>query len=131
MGIMAWTNTLLQPAFSHLDEQWQFSIVEYVDYVLSEKKNASNIKKIAGNAQKISRDRFDHHTSWLWQYDIEQINKYLAIPPMKKQPEYRNDRSHEDFLLCLRINCWKDCKLCLRLRNYQSIKHWKLQEISR
>ena len=95
--IMQWTNSLLHPIFDGLNNM-KFDILEHVDYVLMDN---DNIKKIAGNAQKISRDRFDHHTSWLWKYDIDLINKYLAIPPKKNQPDYRKNRTHKDFLLCL------------------------------
>eukprot|EP01083_Nonionella_stella_P209156 758435_1 len=102
--IMQWTNTFLSPVFNNLLHNMEFRILEHVDYVLCD-TNATNpqntSKKIAGNAQKISRDRFDHHTSWLWKYDIDAIDKYLRIPPKKKQPEYRNNRTHQDFLLPL------------------------------
>eukprot|EP01084_Bolivina_argentea_P065784 119924_1 len=97
--IMQWTNNLLCPVFNDINNM-EFSILEHVDYVLCNKNNKM-IKKIAGNAQKISRDRFDHHTSFLWNYNIDLINKYLTIPPTKNQPKYRKNRSHKDFLICL------------------------------
>eukprot|EP00483_Globobulimina_turgida_P009841 UN09860 len=83
--IMHWNKNLLYPVFNNLnDAGMEFCILEHVDYVLCDKDNRMNQKKIAGNAQKISRDRFDHHTSFLWKYNIDSINKYLAIPPAKK-----------------------------------------------
>eukprot|EP01083_Nonionella_stella_P152851 490412_1 len=101
---MQWTKTFLSPVFNNVLPNMEFCIQEHVDYVLCDTNaiNSQNTsKKIAGNAQKISRDRFDHHTSWLWKYDIDAIDKYLTIPPKTKQPEYRNNRTHKEFLLPL------------------------------
>jgi len=61
------------------------------DYVLGE-------RKVAGNAQAITNVGWIHHTSFLWDYD-ENNMKYLTLPP--KRPEYRGDRSHDDFLVKL------------------------------
>ena len=97
---MSFTDRLLSPVFRGVNGM-EFAVLEHVDYVLWDEVDVRSARKIAGNAQKISRDRFDHHTSWLWKYDIEQINKYLAVPPIKKQPDYRNNRNHEEFLLPL------------------------------
>jgi hypothetical protein len=43
----------------------------------------------------MSRDRWVHHTSWLWAFDARNM-ELLTLPP--KRPEYRGDRSHGDFL---------------------------------
>ena len=47
-----------------------------------------------GNAA-MSRNRWVHHTSWLWAFD-ERNMELLTLPP--KRPDYRGDRSHSDFL---------------------------------
>lgn len=65
----------------------QFILREH-DYVIGD-------KKIAGNAQTITKDRWVHHTSFLWDYDNHNMS-YLSIP--KKRPEYRANRDHNDFL---------------------------------
>ena len=62
------------------------------DYVLGD-------KKFAGNAQGLSRDRFVHHTSVLWDFDPDTMS-VLSNP--ERQPDYRRHRSHDNFL----------CKLC-------------------
>ena len=62
------------------------------DYVLGE-------RKIGGNAQTITGDSFLHHTSFLWDWDNTNMD-YLALPD--KRPDYRGDRSHEDFLVRLK-----------------------------
>ena len=62
------------------------------DYVFGE-------RKVGGNAQSIVNTGFLHHTSFLWDYDVSNM-KYLNIP--EKRPNYRGDRSHDDFLVKLR-----------------------------
>lgn len=63
------------------------------DYVLGE-------KKIGGNAQSIVKGGWLHHTSFLWDYDQDHM-AYLSLP--KKQPEYRNNRNHDEFLAKLKV----------------------------
>jgi lipoate-protein ligase A len=56
-------------------------------------------KKFGGNAQSISKNRFIHHTSFLYDYD-EEMMKLLKSP--KKQPEYRENRDHLAFVQTLK-----------------------------
>lgn len=51
--------------------------------------------KCGGNAQYIKKDRFVHHTTFLWDFDEDSMD-YLLHP--KKTPTYREERSHTDFL---------------------------------
>lgn len=81
--IMEWSEQIYMPVF----EGCTFSLREN-DYTLGE-------KKIGGNAQSLLKDRFLHHTSFLWNFDPQKMN-CLLIP--KKQPKYRQNRSHESFL---------------------------------
>ena len=88
--IMAWSETMFKPVFDGcLDPASadKFILREH-DYVIGD-------KKIAGNAQTITKDRWVHHTSFLWDYDNHNMS-YLSIP--KKRPEYRANRDHNDFL---------------------------------
>jgi len=62
------------------------------DYVLEE-------RKIGGNAQTITGDSFLHHTSFLWDWDNTNM-EYLTLPD--KRPDYRGDRSHDEFLVRLK-----------------------------
>lgn len=55
--------------------------------------------KCGGNAQYIKKDRFVHHTTFLWDYE-ENAMDYLLHP--KKTPAYRKERSHVDFLCKLK-----------------------------
>lgn len=52
-------------------------------------------RKCGGNAQYIRKDRWLHHTSFLWNYRSENM-KYLLLP--NKRPKYRLDRGHDAFL---------------------------------
>ena len=65
------------------------------DYVIGE-------RKCGGNAQYIRKDRWLHHTSFLWDYREENMD-YLLLPT--KRPQYRQDRTHNDFLC--RLKDWE------------------------
>ena len=52
-------------------------------------------KKCAGNAQYIKKERWLHHTSFLWDYCPLRMS-YLFLP--KKTPQYRKERAHTEFL---------------------------------
>lgn len=55
-------------------------------------------QKCGGNAQYIQKDRWVHHTSFLWNFSKDKMD-YLTVPP--KQPLYRQQRSHTEFLCSL------------------------------
>ena len=72
------------------------------DYVLifgDDDKGKS--RKMGGNAQAITgRQGWLHHTSFLWDYEDSNMERYLKLP--EKRPDYRVDRSHKDFLVKLK-----------------------------
>jgi lipoate-protein ligase A len=86
-SILRWSADLYKAAW-HLPE---FDLREN-DYVL-------NHRKCGGNAQYIQKDRWMHHTSFLWDYAPKNM-EYLQLP--KRRPAYRKDRPHEDFLCRLK-----------------------------
>jgi len=55
--------------------------------------------KFGGNAQSIVKDRWLHHTSFLWDFQRPNMD-YLTLP--ERRPEYRRDRSHGFFLTRLK-----------------------------
>lgn len=55
--------------------------------------------KCGGNAQYIKKDRWLHHTSFLWDYEVKNM-ECLLLPP--KRPKYRENRNHNDFLCKLK-----------------------------
>ena len=86
-SIMRWSADLYSAA-------WQipgFSLLEN-DYIIQD-------QKCGGNAQYIRKDRWLHHTSFLWDYKAENM-AYLQRPV--KQPKYRQDRGHLEFLCRLK-----------------------------
>lgn len=85
-AVHAYFETLWQQAF----HPRPFRLIEN-DYALGN-------KKVGGNAQYLARDRFVHHTSFLWDFKPERMG-LLAHPP--KMPSYRQERGHLDFLTTL------------------------------
>lgn len=85
--ILQWTAELYREAWNLSD----FSVREN-DYTLA-------LRKCGGNAQYLRKERWLHHTSFLWDYRDENMN-YLLLP--KKRPAYREGRSHGDFLCRLK-----------------------------
>jgi len=83
LPIMQWTESLYYPLFKHLP----FSLREN-DYVLAE-------KKIGGNAQSITKNRWLHHSSFLFNF-CPRLMDLLFLP--SKAPLYREKRTHADFL---------------------------------
>jgi lipoate-protein ligase A len=55
--------------------------------------------KMGGNAQSIIKGGWLHHTSFLWDYDPDNM-EYLTLPA--KRPGYRGDRPHDEFLAKLK-----------------------------
>ncbi|KAG7380121.1 hypothetical protein PHYBOEH_011580 [Phytophthora boehmeriae] len=90
--IMAWSSDFFSPFFSRLcNENLKFSLRED-DYVF-------NDRKFGGNAQSLSKGRWLHHTSFLWDFDPRNM-EYLTNPA--RQPKYRQQRSHLEFLCPLK-----------------------------
>lgn len=89
-NIMEWTAKLYEP---HLP----FTLQEN-DYTLG------NLK-VGGNAQYIRKNRWSHHTTFLWDYDPS-LMSLLKHPP--KMPAYREDRPHSDFITTLKNHLSKE-----------------------
>ena len=60
-----------------------------------------NRLKFSGNAQRRKKRFLLFHGSFLLKFDLEKIEQYLPIP--KKQPNYRKNRTHKDFLTNLNL----------------------------
>ena len=83
--ILRWAESMLAPVTPGLQLQEN-------DFVIGK-------KKCGGNALYIKKDRWLVHTSFLWDFDAARMS-LLKFPP--KTPQYRENRSHDEFL----------CKLC-------------------
>jgi lipoate---protein ligase len=117
--ILKWSEELYQSCFP-LDS---FRLREN-DYVIEE-------KKCGGNAQYIKKNRWLHHTSFLWDFHHENM-KYLLHP--KKTPQYRAGRPHHDFL-CRLSDHFPDKNTLLdslkqELSKRYAIKEANLQDLS-
>jgi lipoate-protein ligase A len=79
---------------------------------------AGNLK-FSGNAQRRKRNFLIFHGTFLLQFDIPLIGKYLRMP--SKQPAYREDRPHGEFLMNLTLPA-DEVKAALR-------KIWKAGDV--
>jgi lipoate---protein ligase len=68
-------------------------------------------RKFSGNAQQRKRTHLLQHGTLLCDFDVAQAARYLTMPP--RQPEYRRQRSHDDFLANLPATA-QQLKQCLR-----------------
>jgi lipoate-protein ligase A len=58
-------------------------------------------QKVSGNSQQRKRHHLLHHGTLLCGFAIEKIGRYLQLP--SRQPDYRRQRSHVDFVRNLPI----------------------------
>lgn len=84
-----WTVNTLQKAHPNLN----IKRVE-TDYVIGD-------KKVGGTAQYVKKDRILHHTSFLFDYSKEKLQ---SLKHPLKAPNYRNGRTHENFLTTLKAH---------------------------
>jgi len=116
--IMRWTEALYAPLFS----PHPFKLQEN-DYTL-------NNQKCGGNAQSICKNRWLHHSTFLWDYCPQSMD-YLLLP--KRMPQYRRQRSHTDFL-CRLKDIWPSkqtfrFQLTRHLQANFSVKELTMEEI--
>ncbi len=81
-------------------------------------------RKCGGNAQYLKKERWLHHTSFLWDYSPENM-EYLLLP--QKRPRYRQDRSHAEFLCRLKELALDPQDLIEQLRN-ELVKRFYIQD---
>ncbi|OGN64293.1 MAG: hypothetical protein A3E80_05535 [Chlamydiae bacterium RIFCSPHIGHO2_12_FULL_49_9] len=80
-------------------------------------------KKCGGNAQYIRKDRWLHHTSFLWDYQQSNMD-YLLLPA--KRPAYRENRDHKDFLCRLKDHASSSDELLSKLKT-ELVKRFYIQ----
>jgi lipoate-protein ligase A len=85
LHIMKWTEQLYRQLFG-------------ADFHLRENDYCYGERKFGGNAQSITKDRWLHHSSLLWDF-TPALMDYLKMP--NRQPDYRKKRAHTDFLVPL------------------------------
>lgn len=72
-------------------------------------------KKFSGNAQRRKRKSLLFHGTILYNFDLSKIAYYLSHPP--KEPDYRQNRDHTQFLDNITLNT--------ELFKKSAIQHWK------
>ncbi|KAI3970917.1 hypothetical protein MKX01_024564 [Papaver californicum] len=82
--IMSWSGLLYDEVFQDIGN---FHLREN-DYVFGN-------RKFGGNAQSITKNRWIHHTSFLWDYETKNM-AYLKQP--RRIPKYRSERNHLEFI---------------------------------
>ncbi|XP_057770647.1 uncharacterized protein LOC130990431 [Salvia miltiorrhiza] len=82
--IMSWSSLIYKNMFQGIGE---FGLREN-DYVLGN-------RKFGGNAQSITKNRWVHHTSFLWDYEVGNMG-YLKMPT--RVPEYRQGTIFVSFI---------------------------------
>ncbi|KAG2307610.1 hypothetical protein Bca52824_027358 [Brassica carinata] len=83
-SVMAWSGSLYSEVFNGI-----------ADFQLRENDYVFGDRKFGGNAQSITRNRWIHHTSFLWDYSVSNM-AYLKLP--SRVPQYRLERDHTDFV---------------------------------
>jgi len=53
-------------------------------------------RKFSGNSVRCKRDHLLYHGTLLYDFDLSLVERYLKMPP--RQPSYRGDRQHCDFV---------------------------------
>lgn len=82
--IMSWSSLLYNKVFQGIG-----------DFHLRENDYVFGNRKFGGNAQSIIKNRWIHHTSFLWDYEVRNM-AYLKLPV--RAPEYRLARGHLEFI---------------------------------
>lgn len=116
------------PAYPEPILEWSASLYKAVHSSLSLRENDYIIgeKKCGGNAQYIQKDRWLHHTSFLWNWAETRMN--LLLHP-KKTPAYRQERPHEEFLCRLSDHVADKTSWISSLKTELS-QRYQLQDIS-
>eukprot|EP01133_Synstelium_polycarpum_P020200 gene20200-24222_t len=84
-NIMSWSEGFYRSVFGE----------QCPDFALQEHDYAFGARKFGGNAQSVSRTRFVHHTSFLFDY---QDTRMSILKHPEKTPTYRDGREHGSFL---------------------------------
>ena len=61
----------------------------------------STLNKFSGNSQRRRKHFLLFHGTFLLNFDLPLVGEFLRMPT--KQPDYRNERSHENFLTNLNL----------------------------
>ncbi|CAD5324458.1 unnamed protein product [Arabidopsis thaliana] len=114
-SVMAWSGSLYDEVFKSVNG---FQL----HYVFGD-------RKFGGNAQSIIKNRWIHHTSFLWDYDVRNM-AYLKLP--SRVPQYRLERDHTDFVCRMKDYIERSDfveKTVKAVRNQFTLKQVNLEDI--
>lgn len=101
----------LQPELQKIDVAHRFVMQRLLDAVRIQVPDVQmqgtcdltiDDRKFSGNSVRISRQHLLYHGTILYDADLDFIARCLATPP--RQPEYRRQRPHSDFITNLNVD---------------------------
>lgn len=94
-GVLAYP----RPVMQYTEQLYAAAFAPHGPFRLRENDYCFGERKFGGNAQAITKDRWVHHTSLLWDFRDDLM---ALLKPPARQPEYRQGRDHLEFVLRLR-----------------------------
>ena len=79
----------------HWAEQLYSEALQSPHFALKENDYVFGNKKVGGNAQYFRKERWLHHSTFLWDWNLQHMQQLLHPP---RAPVYRQGRSHDAFL---------------------------------
>jgi len=80
-------------------------------------------RKFSGNSVRCKRDHLLYHGTLLYNFDLTLIGRFLKMPP--RQPSYRRDRQHNDFVTNLALSSATLCQsLAAAFNAQQALSSW-------
>ncbi len=64
--------------------------------IINHQSKIKNLLKVSGNAQRRFKNALLFHGTFLLDFDLSLVSKYLTLP--SKEPAYRKNRAHQDFV---------------------------------
>ncbi len=95
--IMERHRTVIEAEFRSQNPEVRILVCGHTDLALGTGRSSNGMLcKFSGNSQRRRRNFLLYHGTFLLNFDLAQIERFL--PPPSKQPDYRRNRPHADFL---------------------------------
>merc|ERR1719383_295801 len=124
--IMRWSEGFYRPALGHLSLPDTAGTPQQGSFHLRENDYVIGTRKFGGNAQAISKDRWVHHTSFLWDYDCDAM-ALLRHP--RRTPKHRDGRDHEEFVCRLSSVMADRSQFVSSLKRLPGLAGWQVEEV--
>jgi lipoate-protein ligase A len=60
-------------------------------------RGPARLRKFSGNSMRMKRSHLLYHGTLLYDFDLALVEEVIKMPP--RQPDYRDERSHADFIM--------------------------------